>query len=263
MKITVLADNNSLIDRYFLAEPALSFYIEADGKKILFDAGYSDVFLKNAARLGIDLGGLDYIIISHGHLDHTWGLKHLFKFYKNAKKKPLLIAHPDLFLPKFFDGVEIGLKEDSQTLLKYFDICPSVVPLKITKNLFYLGEIPRKNDFEGAAIQGDLLLDDTALAFKGKYGLDIVTGCSHAGIVNIINYAKKVTKVKKVAAVIGGLHLMSPDDNVIKKTTDYLKKQKLKVLYPCHCVDLASKVALSNATHAVKETGAGMTMVFN
>ena len=73
-QLTVLADNNTIIDKYLLGEPALSFYIEYDNKKILFDTGYSDVFISNAAKLGISLKDLDFIVLSHGHNDHTGGI---------------------------------------------------------------------------------------------------------------------------------------------------------------------------------------------
>lgn len=72
MKLTVLVDNNTLIDRYFVGEPALSFFIEVGGENILFDTVYSDAFLKNAERMGINLRELDVVVLSHGHVDHTW-----------------------------------------------------------------------------------------------------------------------------------------------------------------------------------------------
>lgn len=73
MKLTVLVDNNTFVDEYLIGEPGVSYYIECDGKKILFDLGYSDVFLKNAQTLKIDLSDIDDLVISHGHNDHTWG----------------------------------------------------------------------------------------------------------------------------------------------------------------------------------------------
>ena len=70
MKLKVLTDNNTYIDEYYLGEPALSYYLEEDGRKILFDTGYSDVFMINAKKMGIDLGAIDYLVLSHGHNDH-------------------------------------------------------------------------------------------------------------------------------------------------------------------------------------------------
>ena len=100
MKLTVLVDNNTLIDRYFLAEPGLSFHIEADGQNLLFDVGYSDIFLRNAIKMGIDLSCVDTLVLSHSHLDHTWGLEPFIRFFaeleieKRLSKRPSLVAHP-------------------------------------------------------------------------------------------------------------------------------------------------------------------------
>jgi len=262
MKLTVLADNNTLIDQYFLAEPALSFYIEDSGKKILFDAGYSDVFIKNAAKLGIDLKTLDYVVISHGHLDHTRGLNHLIKLYKKSKfKKPKLIAHPAALMPKFFGKQQIGSNLSPKTMTKYFDVILTDKPYNLTKNLIFLGAVPRKNNFEICNICGDTLQDDSALAFRGKGGLTIITACSHAGIVNICEHAKNICRANKIAAVIGGLHLLGPAPKQISQTVKYLKKQKLQKLYPCHCVDLNSKIKLS-ASAPLGEVGSGLKLEF-
>ena len=100
MKLTVLIDNNTLIDRYFLGEPGVSYLIEDEGKKVLFDVGYSDAFITNARKLSIDLLDVDFVVLSHSHLDHTWGLIPLLRLYtegiieKLHVKKPALVAHP-------------------------------------------------------------------------------------------------------------------------------------------------------------------------
>lgn len=116
MKLTVLADNNTYIDQYYLAEPALSIYIENSDKKYLFDTGYSDVYLKNAEKLGIDLEQLDAVIISHGHNDHTGGLA----FYPKTKHEPLLIAHPGIIEDKKADGLSIALPVSEAYLQERF-----------------------------------------------------------------------------------------------------------------------------------------------
>jgi len=85
MKLTVLVDNNTLIDHYFLGEPGISFLIQDQDKQILFDVGYSDAFIQNAEKMKFDLLQSDYIVLSHGHLDHTWGLDPLIKLYSEAK----------------------------------------------------------------------------------------------------------------------------------------------------------------------------------
>ena len=105
MKITVLCDNNTYIDQYYLGEPAFSCLIEDGEKTILLDVGYSDVFLRNAEALGIDLGRVTDIVLSHGHNDHTGGLGAFLAAFPQSIN---LWAHPDVFLPKEKDGLSIG-----------------------------------------------------------------------------------------------------------------------------------------------------------
>ena len=106
LTLTVLVDNNTLTDRYFTGEPGLSFLLETGEKKILFDTGYSGLFLANADRMGRDLRDLDFVVLSHGHLDHTWGLARLVRLLTEAKIEnkfrnvPELVARPFCFYPK-------------------------------------------------------------------------------------------------------------------------------------------------------------------
>ncbi|MCD6580637.1 MAG: MBL fold metallo-hydrolase, partial [Desulfuromusa sp.] len=112
MKITVLVDNNTLIDRYFLAEPGLSLLIEDDETTVLFDTGYSDIFLKNAFKMGKGLKNLNYLVLSHNHLDHTWGLEPLIRYFTELQieqrsfKRPTLVAHPEIFVSVSGEGYE-------------------------------------------------------------------------------------------------------------------------------------------------------------
>lgn len=263
MKLTVLVENSTLIDKYLLGEPGLCFLLEADGKKILFDTGYSDVFIENSKRMGISLAELDYIVISHGHNDHVGGLKHLLNlpFRKSVK----FIAHSAAFEPKVYGKDEkIGLDVPLELLEEKFEICYKDKPFELLPELIFLGEIPRISEFEPPAPYGkklmtgalDFLLDDTALAFKSQNGLVIITGCSHSGIVNICEYAKKVCSCDKIFAVIGGLHLLRADDSRINKTVDYLKAQNLDVIYPCHCTGFDTICKMYQSLN-VKSIGVG------
>ena len=94
MKITILVENNTRIDKYLLSEPALSLFIETENKKILFDTGYSDVFIKNAKTLDIDLNQITDIVLSHGHDDHTGGLR----FFNPQNKNIIRINQINLAL---------------------------------------------------------------------------------------------------------------------------------------------------------------------
>ncbi|MDM8534539.1 MBL fold metallo-hydrolase [Clostridiaceae bacterium HSG29] len=277
MKLKVLIDNNTLIDRYFIGEPGVSYYIEEEGKKILFDVGYSDAFIKNANKMEIELTNLDYLIISHGHLDHTWGLMPLFYLYTERVfenqnyNKPKLVAHTETFYSKTFDGDEIGSLIDEKKLKNHFSIELSNKPVWITENLVFLGEIERTNDFENqfpigkfhnnGITKDDYLLDDSALAYKTEEGIVIITGCSHAGICNIIEHAKKICNDDRIIDVIGGFHLLEPEEEVITKTVNYFDSQNIKEIHACHCTDLDSKIKLSKVVK-LKEVGVGLEIEY-
>ncbi len=256
MKLTVLTDNNTIIDRYLLGEPALSFYLEDDGQQLLFDVGYSDVLIKNAQTLGIDLAQIPRIVISHGHDDHTRGLQALHRQGLLAGKT--IIAHPDAFFPKFAEEqghlLEIGSPYSADTLQKICTLQVSTQPLQLTEHVYFLGQIPRQIPFEPAApngfitpnavLQPDFLWDDTALVYCGADGLSIITGCSHSGICNIAAYAQQLFQKQPIVRIIGGLHLLKQDER-LTQTAAYLAALQLKEFHPCHCVSLAAKLTLS------------------
>ena len=277
MKLTVLLDNNTTIDRYFLGEPGVSYYIQDGEVNILFDAGYSDAFIINSDKMGKNLVDIDYIIISHGHNDHTWGLSHLIKKYSESNneiknnKKPKLLSHPLAFNDKYSDNEHIGSLISLNKAKKYFDILQSKNPIWITEKIVFLGEIERRNNFENKTAIGktlyldqeidDYVMDDTALVYKSSEGLVIITGCSHSGICNIIDYAKKICNDERIVDIIGGFHLLSPEEAILKMTLEFFKENNIKRIHACHCTDLKSKIALSEVCE-VKEVGVGLTMEY-
>ncbi|WP_294374358.1 MBL fold metallo-hydrolase [uncultured Clostridium sp.] len=265
MKLKVLIDNNTYIDEYYLGEPAVSFYIEDEGKKFLFDAGYSDAFIKNAEAMNIDLKNLDKIIISHGHDDHTRGLKYYFK-YNN--KTINLLSHPLAFKEKRFNDLKICSPILDNELKNLCSLTFSKTPIKISSNITFLGEIPSSNNFESRKIIGktlinskwtdDYVIDDTALVYKNPDGIFIITGCSHSGICNIIEYAKKVCNDNRILGVIGGFHLFNIDDQ-LKNTIKYFKDNNITNLYPCHCTSFLVKAQI-HKNIPIKEVGVGMEL---
>lgn len=273
MKITVLVDNNTLIGNNLQGEPGLSFYIEEDGKKILFDTGWSDLFIKNADKLGISLKDLDYIILSHGHDDHIGGLYHLIEYYKlhNVTKKPILVMHPRALQNKTVDGRSIGNMLSESILSCFFNVKMNSDPIFISENLVYLGEIERNYSFEkvnglacieeDGAIIPDELIDDTALAYKSKEGIVIVTGCSHAGICNITSQAERILREDRVCDMIGGLHLLKPSEEKLQGTLNYIKDRKLSRIHPCHCTKFMYR-AMINAVTTVEEIGCGSVLEY-
>ena len=244
MKITILNENNSRIDNYLLAEPAFSALIECDNKKILFDTGYSDVFLKNAETMGINLNNITDIVISHGHDDHTGGLQ----YYKPISKKIDLIAHPNIFDKKIDEiGNDYGCPLTFEQLKQHYNLNLTKKPLYLTKNLLFLGEI--ENNYSDD-------IDDSALVYIMNDKLFIITGCSHSGIINIVNYAKKVTNITEIYGILGGFHLIDKSDEDINNISKFLKNEKIELIAPCHCCDLHSKVILAKS-NVIKEVCVG------
>lgn len=236
MKLTLLCENvaGHSHPKVCLAEWGFSAFVETKSAKILFDTGNTDVYKKNAEKLGINLQDTDFVVLSHNHWDHTGGLRfHSF----HTKKK--LITHPEVFEKLPADQAE-KLKND-------FEIISSREPLEFAQDVIYLGEIPRTNSFESGKYKDDEMHDDSAIVIRTPKGAVLITGCSHAGICNICEYAKKISG-QNLHAVIGGFHLFEWDfewgKEVIDKTIEYFKSEQIPLLCPMHCVDFPTQAKL-------------------
>ena len=268
MKLTVLMDNNTYIDAYYLGEPAVSYYIEDGDARILLDCGYSDTFLKNAEAMGIDLSKLTHIVFSHGHDDHTRGLKFLRDGVDLSGVE--IIAHPDCFYPREEDGLAFGAPYLAEEVASFAKLHLSAEPVWLTDRLVYLGQIDETFDFEARTPIGkrgtedgwcdDYCYDDTALAYKTDDGLFIITGCSHSGICNIVEQAKRICGDNRIAGILGGFHLFDVDHR-LEATIDYLQGCNIRDFYPCHCVSLKAKAEMIEKLE-VEEVGVGMQLEF-
>lgn len=276
MKLHILVDNNTLIDRYFRAEPGLSIFVEYGEARVLFDTGYSDLFLTNAEKLGLPLAQTDFLVLSHSHLDHTWGLDPFVRYLTESAiegrtvRRPELIGHPGVFSSSAMDGIaEFGCLMSREKLSRHMKVTLSTSPVELVPGMFFLGEIPRKNDFEGQAAFGrkagapepDRVMEDSALALKTDRGLVIITGCAHAGICNTISHAMTVCQETRVADVIGGFHLMNPAPGVLEKTMNFFRELGPERVHACHCTDLASKIALAGVCN-IQEAGVGFCLEY-
>jgi len=248
MELTVLVDNKKSPNSCLIAEHGLSFLIENEKTKLLFDCGSSDAFIKNAYDMQINLANITDILLSHRHSDHTGGFLRLQTLYEEFDKKGIkfdakrVLAHPDVFKPEngdIYHSEDFILNHDE--VQKFFNLVLTKDAKFLTPKLIYLGEIPIKyND-----TKQDAAPEETALAYKSKEGLIILSGCSHSGVRNIIEHAKYITGEQKIHTLIGGLYLINRNEEEINQLGEYLQSQGIKILYPCHCTDVEAKTILS------------------
>ena len=226
------------------AEWGFSALIEHENGSVLFDTGYSDVYIRNADLAGIDLDRVKLLCLSHFHLDHTRGLlNHPFS------DKKQIIMHP-----RILDAMRRPAKKREretysrilQVVERDFDIVTATTPYEFAKGAWFMGEIPRLNDFEHGGFKDDPMPDDTALCFATDKGAIVVTGCSHAGICNIAQYAKQITG-QPLYAIIGGFHLLEDENPPVSETIEFFKTEKVEKLLPMHCVDFPAMVEFHKA----------------
>ena len=243
MKVSILTDNfpgNSTG-----AEHGLSYFVDHEGIKLLFDTGQSALFLQNASIMGIDPEGRELIILSHGHFDHGNGLAHL--------TGGRLLCHPGCFVKRYrnTDHTYIGLKNSREEIAEKFDLITSKASYPISNTVLFLGEIPRITDFESQQTDfsfedgtPDFVVDDSAIALQTLKGLFVITGCGHAGLVNTLEQARNITGEQRIYGVMGGFHLKERDRQTIE-TINYLKKNRVKHVIPSHCTALPALVAFA------------------
>jgi len=239
----------------------------ADGQResILFDAGLSpDGVLHNIDILETPLADVRAIVLSHGHADHTGALIGLLR--RLGKRELPLIAHPDAFLQRKVilperGEVKLPPPDRGALLQEGVELIEGKEPsLLLDKRALVTGQVARTTDFEkGFPIHHSLvdgrwqpdpwIYDDQALVFhlRGK-GLAILTGCGHAGVINIIRHARKVTGIENVYAVIGGFHLSGPlFEAIIPQTAEELKRAAPQVVVPGHCTGWKAVHAIARA----------------
>lgn len=238
-----------------LAEHGLSCLLKVSAGSeehvVLMDAGVSTTcFFHNADVLGVDLRKVESVVLSHGHFDHFGAL---VDFLKSATKGIPLVLHPDAFLERRLNVPDIGaidiptldgaaLKETKMTFHKANEASTLASDL-----IMVSGEVQRVTDFEKgfpwaeAKIDGkwvvDPFHDDQGIAVKVKdRGLVVISGCSHAGIINTVKHVQKVARMSKVHAVLGGFHLTGPIfEPIIGPTIEEMKKICPDFVVPMHC----------------------------
>jgi len=262
LKITILS--TMLADGKELGEWGFAALVEADGHRILFDTGaHSDVVLKNAQTLGIDLSTVPDVILSHNHWDHVGGLLTLRQSV--VDKTPLALSRIHVgegifysrssFNPNIEDNLLILIKPEYEKTGGAFITYNK--PKQLFPGIWLTGPIPRKYPEKNwgtkgtvktpAGIVPDNVPEDQALIIDTDQGLVALLGCGHAGVVNTLDYAQTITRRAPFHAVIGGSHLYLASEETLKWTADKLAGFSIENFSGSHCTGIESTYCLRTA----------------
>lgn len=247
-KITTLIENNLGDNSLLCNEHGLSMYIEVDGVSILFDTGQSGDFIQNAENLNINLNKLDYVILSHGHYDHSGGFNKLVEKVEAPFK---LIVGSNFFDKKYklihegeykFTGNSFDQAYAESHGIHIEKVSSDV--FNITEDIIVFSNFSKKNDFENLnanfyikhneMYELDNFSDEIVLAVKTNRGLFVVLGCSHIGVVNILETISQRTAVD-IYGIVGGTHLVDADKRRLNKTITYFKEKNIQLIGVSHC----------------------------
>lgn len=273
VKITVLVDNHA--GNGLVPEHGLSFWIETEGKRILFDTGQGGALESNARVLGIDLGKTDMLVLSHGHYDHTGGIPHVLHMAHNVK----IYGHPGIIQPRYSISNEavkpIKMPRESMVAI---DKLPGEQlhwvrqPVLLSNTIGITGPIPRETSFEDSGgpfyldprgKNADFIDDDIALWIRKDDGLIVCVGCAHSGLVNTLKHISNLNQGLRIRAVIGGFHLLNASRQRLDETISALRMLDPETLIACHCTGETAVALLRDGLGDRVSSGvAGMTYQF-
>ncbi len=266
LRILTLAENTAPFGGSLLGQHGLSFLIEGKSEQatlqVIMDVGQDyDALCNNMEKLNVDVGQIDAVVLSHCHYDHTSGVAALLT--QTKKRGVPVIAHPHIFRAHFINTPvlrHVGIMEgNNMQSLVAAGGQPFLTrdPLPLMPGLTTTGEVPRITSFEESVLKvftinegnvfRDSMPDDISLVacIKGR-GLVVITGCSHAGIINIIKQAFSLYPGEELHVVIGGLHLEGAGSERITKTVEELCSFRPDLVSAGHCTGFDAQVAFYN-----------------
>jgi len=271
VKITLLVDNEAA--EGFEKEHGFAAWIEYGKHRVLFDTGHMGALQANAARLGVNVGDAESIVISHGHRDHTGTLEKVLAendraelYFSNQIDQERWWYKPDADnygMPESARKAFQALSPDRVHALKtHHYLAPGV---GIT------GPVPRLNSFEdtggtfhldeqrGAV---DKIEDDQSMWFETDDGLVVLVCCCHSGLSNTIDYIRKISGIEKVRGVVGGMHLLQANEQRLNQTFEVMTGWNADFLIPCHCTGMDSAIKMRNVigSEIVSHGHAGMVV---
>ena len=254
LKVTVLSTMLAGDPQGGVGEWGFAALVEADGQRLLVDTGArAETVLRNAAELGVDLAGVSDVLITHNHSDHTGGLVTLRR--EMAKRNPRALSRAHVGQGIFLSRPGAGGREDNGLLPLKADyeglggsFTEHAGPAQILPGIWITGPVPRthpERNWSGARrVQTpagpveDTIPEDTSVVVDTPQGLVVVSGCGHAGIVNTLEYARKVVRNAPVHSAIGGFHLFAASDEHLGWTATRLREMGLGHLLGAHCTGL-------------------------
>lgn len=253
LKIICLIEDNIEKNSDMICEHGLAIYIETNGLNILFDTGATGIFVKNVDKMNLSLENLDLGVISHGHYDHGGGLESLLKLNKTAPIYLRKSANEDYFLKylvffkKYIGLDKIVLSDNSHRIHfinRNIEIKPGIHLITDIKNKYpFPGGSKYLYKRKGNELKKDDFSHELMVVIDEKDGIIIISGCSHHGILNMVETAMDLFPGKNIKAVFGGFHLigspllknMGESKDVVHEIGKKLMEYPIEKVYTCHC----------------------------
>lgn len=266
MKFTILVDNKTE-DTRCEAEWGLSILVEANGRKLLFDTGSSNMFYRNAKNLGISLEDVEAVLISHGHFDHTEGVPAFLECNNHAP----IYLHKDALYETYgetdgeLDEWTCGIRWDErfrQEVAERMIFTEGVVDLG--QGFTLVGDIPwlkgqsatdrffrkirtsKVDGIETFTFVEDSMNHEQFLVVEEEQGIHLISGCSHKGIMAILDYTKKLFPEKKILSLIAGMHLYPVSPQRQDEIIGDLATMGIPKVFPLHCTGMPAIIRMKN-----------------